>query len=141
MLPRSAVGWLVLSPPPPRPHSLCGYDYETRGKFVDNVTLPDGQRASHYHYTDPFASISMADHDLYLSTATGLPLRFAASFHPFGKFAANVTSDYTDFRTTSPPAELFEVTQVKYCPPGDTPQCADSIARSRHQLRMLWPTK
>mgnify|MGYP006169125115 CR=1 FL=1 len=52
---------------------------------------------------------------------------------------ANVTADYTEFLTTSPPTSYFEVEQIKFCQPGDSDQCTDSLARSRRQLGMLWP--
>ena len=111
--------------------ALCGYDYETRSKLLGNVTLPNGQVARHFFYNDPLGPISMATHDLYVSVKTGLPLRFKASYHPFGKFVENVTSDYTDFQTTAPPSKYFEVTQIKYCVPGNSQQCANSLRRVR----------
>ena len=110
-------------------NALCGYDYVTRSKYVGNVTLPNGQLTKHYHYTDPLGPINMADHDIYISTDTGTPLRFHASFHPFGQFALNVTSDYTAFLTTPPPASYFEVKQIKYCVPGSSQDCANSLKR------------
>ena len=111
--------------------ALCGFDYETKSVFKGNVTLPDGREAEHYFYNDPLGPISMATHDLYLSTKTGLPLRFKASFHPFGQFVENVTSDYTNFETTAPPSKYFEVTQIPYCVPGNSQQCANSLRRVR----------
>ena len=111
--------------------AFCGFDYETRSKLLENVTLPNGEVAEHYYYDDPLGPVSMAGHDLYLSVKTGLPLRFKASYHPFGKFVENVTSDYSNFKITSPPSKYFEVTQVPFCIPGNSQQCANSLARVR----------
>jgi hypothetical protein len=119
-------------------NALCGYDYVTRSKYVGNVTMPDGKLARHYHYSDPLGPISMADHDVFIGSKEGTPLRMAASFHPFGEFVMNVTSDYNDFKTTSPPAAYFEVTQIKYCEPGSSQDCANSLKRVR-QLGMQAP--
>ena len=108
-------------------------DLITKPVFKGNVT-----RWKRNITFDPLGPISMATHDLYLSTKTGLPLRFKASFHPFGQFVENVTSDYTNFETTAPPSKYFEVTQIPYCVPGNSQQCANSLRRVRQLGLSIW---
>lgn len=79
-------------------NALCGYDYENRAQYVDTVTLYNGQ-AYHYAYIDPLGPIPMAEHEIYISTKTGLPLRFLADFMPFGK----VRSPNLTLHGASPP--------------------------------------
>jgi len=111
-------------------NSLCSYDYLHRAVFVGEETI-DGEQVNHFHFDDPLGPISMANHDVWISTSSSLPVQFAAEFTPFGTWEANVTSSYFNFVSGTPPAANFAVKNTQYCDPGTDDEC-QNLGRRIH---------
>lgn len=114
--------------------ALCGYDYEKESHYVGTETLPAGP-AVKYAWDDMLGPINMASHELWLDPTLKTVLQFKADFHPFGSWLANITSHYTGFQTTPPPAAYFEVGNMKYCQDGGD-SCQNSMSRVYHMISM-----
>eukprot|EP00035_Acanthoeca_spectabilis_P021250 m.437179 g.437179 ORF g.437179 m.437179 type:complete len:230 (+) comp18077_c0_seq1:35-724(+) len=108
-------------------NALCGYDYEHRSKFVANVSV-DGVETMHFHFADPLGPIPMAAHDVYVSLDGSSVVQYEANFHPFLKEVALITSVYTNFSSSPPPASIWEYSNAQYCPDqSDQPQCQNTM--------------
>lgn len=55
-------------------------------------------------------------------------VQYEANFHPFLKEVALITSVYTNFSSSPPPASIWEYSNAQYCPDqSDQPQCQNTM--------------
>lgn len=64
-------------------NNLCDFDYINHSSFVGEEEI-DGVMTNKFAWYDPLVGVDMADHNVWISQADGLPVQVFHDMHPFG---------------------------------------------------------